>query len=350
MQSIEVQASSIPFTSFEVHYSQYRHPLILRVTHSTPPPHLETTTMGHLTGQGDLAAVSLAFFIPAIAIALYINLKHGLAKRLGWFYIILLSIFRIIGAVCVLWMETQNDRSTALIVTAAITNAAGTAPLLLALLGFLERVNSGLNDNGVKGLPQKAVFRPIHLIALAGLILAIVGGIELNSANTAHDSKAMTGHHLMQAGSILFSVLLLCIAVINGLYFHRRAYVIPAELKLVYAGLAALPFLIVRIAYTVIVAFSTSTSSSFYYRHISVWADAFMRFLPEAMVVIFFIVAGLLTPKADALERTAAHEYGSKQAEIEEGSQSRSLGDYRPSRLIRDAYRHHQASKAAEEV
>lgn len=305
--------------------------------------------MGSLNPVGELSAASLAFFCPALLIALYINFRHGFSKRLGWFYIIILSVLRIIGASCILYIQTQNNYSIGVETTAAITTAAGMAPLLLALLGFLERVNSGIEEIAPgKGFSHGMVFRPIHLIALAGLIMAIIGGVDLASASGPKDSDFSTGHHLMQAGACVFTAILVAIAVINVVFFLRREYVIPSERKLVYVGLPALPFLLVRIAYAMIIGFSTSPSDSFYYTHVSVWAEAFMRFMPEAVVVLLYIVAGLMTPKREVVPPPPQ----TKEVELEDGTvesrQQRSLGDYRPSRLVMNAYRQHQAKRAEE--
>lgn len=299
--------------------------------------------MSSLDAKGDLAAVEIAFFTPALLISIAVVIRHGFAKQLGWLYLVILSLLRLVGGSVVLYMETQNDYSSGLLTTAAITSAVGTAPLLLALLGFLERINEGMAGKGV----NTQIFRFIHLASLVGLILAIVGGTDESGSE-----PSSTGRSLMKAASILFLAMYLALCGVTLLTFHRRTHIFPSEKKLLYAGLAALPLLLVRIIYTVIVSFS-GPGSDFYFKDVNVWAESFMQFLMEAVVVTLFVTAGLMTPKKQKTAAVPVSSYketgadGSRVQNMESGyapppvSQpprpQRSLGDYRPSRLIRDA-------------
>ena len=273
--------------------------------------------------HGDLSIAELIFFVPAFFVGIYILLQHGFSKKLGWFYLTLLSIFRIVGASCFIYIEATADYNQSMLVTAAITSAIGTAPLLLALLGSLERINDGMLNYGT----PHGLFKLIHILSLAGLVLAIVGGIN---EGTPTATTSTTGEHLMRAASILFMTMCGALAFISVRTWIYRAIVLLPERKLLYAGLLALPWLFVRIAYSIIVAFA-NPESPFFYRNVGVYPKAFMQFLPEAVVVILFIIAGMLTPRMQRPEN-----------KVEEGKQSqteRSMGDYRPSRLVANAWR-----------
>ena len=313
--------------------------------------------MSPLTPKGDLAAAEIAFFSPALLVSLFIVFRHGISRQLGWFYLVLLSILRLIGSSCLLYAETQHDTSESLLECAAITSAVGTAPLLLALMGFLERLNDSMMLKG-SGLNKNFVFQPIHLTSIIALILAIVGGVKESDTNP---SSASTGHDLMEAASILFLAMYFCLAFITLLSWKRRDFLPTGEQKLVYAGLAALPLLLVRVIYTVTVAFSAA-GSDFYFRDVNVWAESFMQFLMESIVVCIFIAAGLLTPKLqyanknndveilsgpDA-ERVKQYQYQEEPSQYQQqkpahfqqqsqGAQRQNLWDYRPSKLIRNA-------------
>ncbi|KAK5124543.1 hypothetical protein LTR85_001760 [Meristemomyces frigidus] len=309
-----------------------------------------------LNPKGDLAAVEVAFFAPAICIAIFVVFRHGFAKNLGWLYLVVLSLLRIIGASCTLYMESQNNYSAGLLETAAITSAVGTAPLLLALMGFLERIHAGMEHKGLSAM----AFRPIHLAALAGLIIAIIGGVDEGHTD-ASDIK--TGKELMEAASIVFLAIYLGLAAITIWSVINIRWVLTAEKKLLQAGLLALPFLLVRLIYTVAAAFST-TGGVFYFRDVNVYVQAFMQFMMEAIVVSIFIFAGLLTPKMVKHELVEGskdiesmpmdnldgptQESGrmprreQQQAPRAQQQQQRSLGEYRPSRLIMSAITHRQ--------
>ncbi len=327
--------------------------------------------MTNITSKGGLAIAELVFLYvdlleisgpltltfvhsaPALIVAIFILFRHGFRRQLGWIYLVLLSLLRIIGASVVLYMESTGDESTSLYVTAAITSAVGTAPLLLLLLGVLSRIHDSLSITGANISPQ--IFRVIQLVSTVALILAIVGGVDQDGSNP---SDAHTGHELSEAASILFLAVLIILAAIAVLTFFRVSAVPQSEQKLVWAALAALPFLLVRVLYTVIVSFS-HPGSPFYFQDVDVYISAFMQFLMEAIVVMLFVAAGLATPKKQVQQASVAgrdceldgsagngerrtKEYGqvprsSRSGEGHQQSASRSLGDYRPSRLIRDA-------------
>lgn len=311
--------------------------------------------MTQLNSKGDLAIAELAFFAPAFCIALFVFLRHGLSKSLGWFYLVTLGLLRIIGNSCLLYSETKHDYSTSLLETYAITSSIGTAPLLLALLGILERVNAGLTTAG-KGMPEPP-FKVVHLVTIIALILAIVGGVKEPRTAAAY-AQPNTGKDLVEGASILFLLSYLCLLGSTLLAFHRIKHIDRSERKLVYAGVAALPFLFVRVLYTVLKAFDVS--KDFYYRNPNVYVEAFMQFAMEAIVVIMFITVGILTPRMVQQPRQQQSPAGQQQMEDVEGmgsmhsapqqkpmyqeprqqqQQQRNLGDYRPSRMIRNAIR-----------
>ena len=305
-----------------------------------------------LDGHGDLAAAELAFFAPAFLISAFVCFRHGFGRQLGWFYITVLSLLRIIGSSCTLYMEANNNYSAGLQETAAITSSVGTAPLLLALMGFLKRINDGMDH---KGLGQKT-FQPIQLISLASLIIAIVGGVKESDSDP---SDQATGRDLMKAAAVLFLVIWLALSAITILTITKIRWVLQAERKLIYAATA----------YTVAVGFS-NPGEAFYFRNVNVWAQAFMMFLMEAIVVSLYVLAGLMTPKYEPRELregakdiegqsmdTQRHHSEPRAIEMETGfvresaqqppryqqapreHQQRSLGDYRPSRMIINAIR-----------
>ncbi|KAK0887957.1 hypothetical protein LTR02_016758 [Friedmanniomyces endolithicus] len=271
--------------------------------------------------KGDLAAAELAFFAPALLIGIYIVFRHGFTRQMGWVYIVILAILRIVGAAATLDMETTNTASTALLETAAITSAVGTAPLLLALMGFLERINTGMEH---KGTPRLA-FRLLHLVSLAALVVAIIGGIDRMDSSA---STVSTGKTLSETAAMLFL----------GVY-------------LALAGIALSTSRIIASAFA-------NAGSVFYFGSVNVYAQAFMQFLPEAIVVVLFIVAGLMTPKMEKHQLyqgsrdvegqkvemingpTQGSGYAAPPFRQEARSQApRSVGDYMPSRLIYNAVR-----------
>ncbi|KAK4574201.1 hypothetical protein LTR86_001962 [Recurvomyces mirabilis] len=296
-----------------------------------------------LAPKGSLAAAEVAFFSPVLCIGIFLLFRHGFTRKLGWVYVVLLSILRLIGGSVTIYMDVNNNYSASLIETAAITSAVGTAPLLLALMGFLERVNQGMES---KGLPL-LIFRPLHLLSIAGLVLAIVGGVNES------DGEA-TGRTLMKAAALVFLAIYLALVAIDVRTGMMANHILSHERLLARACLLVLPFLLIRVIYTVAASFA-SPGSVFYFQDVNVYISAFMQFLMEALTVSTFIFAGLYTPKmekravrvgsTDVEEGGKDYEHDTRQVrhgvrsqqQRPEFQQPRTLGDYRPSRLLMSA-------------
>lgn len=300
--------------------------------------------------KGGLAIAEIVFWSPALIVGIFLGTRHGFGRSQGWIFISILSVLRLIGASCELYIITKHDYNTSLLTTAAICDAIGVAPLLMALSAFMSRVHKGMEHGG---LPLSA-FQPVLLLAMIGLILAIVGG----TFEADGGSQSQTGRDLMKAASIIFLAIWAFIAGIIVLTIMRISAVLPNERNLARTGLIAVPFLLVRVIYSVCSAFS-HPGGVFYIFDINVYAEAFMQFMMEAIVVCLYIFAGLTTPKApqrstdngarrkDLEGRNVEMINGPRQetgyARVQHQSPEpytrpqRNIGDYRPSRLIRNA-------------
>lgn len=310
-----------------------------------------------LPPKGDLAAAEIAFYSPAFLIALFVVIRHGFNRQLGWFYLVVLSIVRIVGSAATLYIDVNNDYSPGLIETASITSAVGTAPLLMALMGFLQRIHQGMERKGL----SINIFRPLGLASLVALIIAIVGGVD--ESHTTNPNDLSTGKDLMEAAAVVFLCVYLALSGIAIWTIDHRRYVRADEKNLMLACAVALPFLLVRIIYTVVSAFSNQ-GSAFYFRNANVYIQAFMLFLMEAIIICAYFFAGLTTPKMEQMgmlqevskdvegqrfgmgDTAPRQEYG-RAADRHHRSaprqqQQRSIGDYRPSRLIMNAIRDRQ--------
>ncbi|KAK5129409.1 hypothetical protein LTR08_003296 [Meristemomyces frigidus] len=281
--------------------------------------------------HGDLSAVEIAFFSPALCIAVFVVFRHGFKKNLGWIYLVTLSILRIVGGACTLYMEDTGKVSDGLLETAAITSAIGTAPLLLVTMGALERIHEGMEHKQASIMG----FRILHLTSLAAFILAIIGGMGVSDSDP---SKAKNGKTELEAAAVLFFCIYLGLVGYTIIAMRNTKWVLMSERKLLQACTFALPFLLVRVIYTVIVAFSDK-GSIFYFEDVNIWVKAFMQFTMEAFVVSLFIFAGLMTPKVERKPELPRSNQNQTQQRSQQRSNQRSLGDYRPSRLIGNALR-----------
>ncbi|KJY01339.1 hypothetical protein TI39_contig296g00006 [Zymoseptoria brevis] len=271
--------------------------------------------MPSLAPHGVLAAAELAFFTPSFLLALYICHRHSFrqCRTAGWFYLLLLHTLRLIGASCTLYAEPQHPTQGVLI-TAAITSAIGTAPLFLVLLGFLKRLNILLTAHN---LPTR-IFTPIHIPSLAALILAIVGINLLYDTSSSSPTHA-TGRALFETSTLIFLVIYLALALILAHTTYRLPHVPTSERILVFAGLAVLPFMSVRIVYVVCVGFA-SPGSTFDSADPDAWIQAFMQFAMEAACVVLYIWAGVASPRQEAVDKEGKRERQGEKGMEEMGS------------------------------
>ncbi|KAK5114183.1 hypothetical protein LTR62_002753 [Meristemomyces frigidus] len=297
-----------------------------------------------LAPKGCLAATEIAFFAPILCIGIFLLFRHGFGKKLGWLYIVLLSLLRLIGGSVTLYMNINNTFTSGLLETAAITSAIGTAPLLLALMGFLERINQNMEHEGL----STNLFRPLHLASLAALILAIIGGTDEAEGESV-------GRILIKVAAIIFLVIYLALVAITVRTGTLSRHVLSTEHILLRACILVLPILLIRIIYTVCASFANQ-GSVFYYQDVNVYISAFMQFLMEALTVSMFVFAGMLTPKmekrsarvgsAEQLELGQQQEYEVvEERKHQKGKQQQRPGnqrptnvwDYRPSKFIMNA-------------
>ena len=111
-----------------------------------------------LDARGDISVAELVIYVPVLCVSILLVVRHGINKKLGWFFLVLLSIstifishishsvladtslVRIIGASTHIASELSSSSNTTLHIVYSIMEASGLSPLLLASLGFLETV------------------------------------------------------------------------------------------------------------------------------------------------------------------------------------------------------------------
>ena len=243
-----------------------------------------------LSSRQILNIVELAYYGISIPLIAFILVKHGFGRQIGWFYLAILAILRIIGAAT--GLASESNSSQGLIETSVICFSVGISPLLLALLGILKRINEGMKGHGVARRYEQI----IHLPILVGLILGIVAGTEEFSSNA---STRKGGYSLLKAASILFLVGLVALATVCFQTFTRREWIIDGEMRLLMASVLSLPFILVRVTYTMISAFSqpSNTFSIISGTTRAVVIQAIMSVAMEFVVVALYVAAGLTVRK-----------------------------------------------------
>ncbi|KIM84628.1 hypothetical protein PILCRDRAFT_818206 [Piloderma croceum F 1598] len=255
--------------------------------------------MPSLNDHGKLGAATIPFYVPILIISFVLVLRHGFTRDSGWIFVFIFSIVRILGGALLIAAQLVRPGNTNLYVAASILEAAGLSPLLLATLGFLRTV--GKNSFSEHGrMPN--VFRLLGLLGIVALALSIYGGII--ATVPSDQSKSNTFRHI---GSILFAVFYGLLAAVHAVCWlhadtlmkHRRTLLIGISL--------ALPFLGVRVVYTVLASFSgspiatsTTTTTNSLSKFNLINGDwriyLVMALVMEYIVVIIYTTVGAMLP------------------------------------------------------
>ncbi|KAL9045551.1 MAG: hypothetical protein Q9214_001422 [Letrouitia sp. 1 TL-2023] len=256
-----------------------------------------------------LAIAELVFYIPALNIAVFVCFRHGRGRFGPWFFIGNLALIRIVGGI--LSIVANNNHDLSLIITAAVLNGVGLSLLLLSMLSMLKRVNEGIASGGIPAL----IFNLLHIPIIVATALAAYGSIKLYGEDV---SKHETGRNISRVGIVIFVLVFVFFVVLNAYTFLRSSSVRPGEKRILLATGASLPFIAVRIVYTLLAYFVTG-SNTFSLRNGSIAVQAAMGVAEEWVTVILYLAAGILAPKI-AREEVRVEQFAW-------GTQGRGKGD-----------------------
>jgi hypothetical protein len=235
-----------------------------------------------------LAICELIFFSPAFLVSIAVVYKHGAGKRLGWRFLVMISLFRVVGAICaIVFVESPSSGVT---ITYDIMNNFGLSAIIYTALGLLGRVGAGMEGHG---LPFQ-LFRVLGLPGLAGLVLSIVGATNLLGDNSSNTSQ---GFAELKAAVLLFLAVYVADILITMHAFFKAAHVRAGERRLLYAVSATLPFMAVRMIYSILCVFANKPKyfSSWNLEWTAILVHGLMGVLMEVIIVTIFIIVGLLT-------------------------------------------------------
>ncbi|KAK8069878.1 hypothetical protein PG994_006494 [Apiospora phragmitis] len=181
-----------------------------------------------------IATAQLVLFFIALCLGIYFKLSH----RNGWFCIGMFSIFRVVGAGCMLGTIT-NDASSVW-AGVFVCESFGMALIVFLLLEFMSRAN-----NAVPTVHPRWFWYP-QVITWADIGLAIGGFASASKTDSLSPTK------YTQASFGLFTGLYL-IVVFTFWQFWRVRPTFPRDEKLVLRCVGvSLPLLAIRTAYSLI--------------------------------------------------------------------------------------------------
>jgi hypothetical protein len=143
------------------------------------------------------------------------------------------------------------------------------------------------------------LFQLTHIIVLVGLIMAIVSGSDAASNNPSTLDSART---YRKASAVLLIVALILISLMVVFLASRARLIVPGDRPIIRCALLAVPFLLVRVAYTLLIAFDKSMNPL----TPNIYIEAFMQILMEFIAYALFLAAGVMASKTNPVD----HPYG----------------------------------------
>ncbi len=91
-----------------------------------------------LSEREDIAIAEVAVYLPLLCLAVYVCVRHGFIKQLGWLYLVIFCTLRIAsGIMGIIYAKHPNSITDA--IWAAVLGSVGLSPLFLVGIDLLER-------------------------------------------------------------------------------------------------------------------------------------------------------------------------------------------------------------------
>ena len=235
--------------------------------------------------------VEIVYFVPALPFTIWVCVMHGFNREAGWLLLTVLSLVRIVGAATgvAAWKEPTNE---SLVETSIITSSIGSATLVAALTGVVNRIDTGTGGSSLS--PRTRTW--LQIIGLVSVILCIVGGTKLADSDPETRSE---GQSYIKACIILVLIQLLATAMILSLSARKWRYIWEGDRILFFVAAACLPFVLVRVIYSICAAFNPNSSVFGPTSRIvvAVAVRAALAIAMEIIAVTLLIFGGLKAPK-----------------------------------------------------
>ena len=208
-----------------------------------------------LTVHNNISIAQIVLYVPFLAVAIFLCIRHGFGSNAGWFFLVVFSLLRIIGAALQI-AATAQPKNLGLFFGALTLQAIGLSDFIIMLLALIKRACES-TERARSVIVNPRVLYWSQLLVFVALILGIIGG------TTAGSNYADTGMYkvssLSQASVGLtiggFVLLVLATAQLG----FNVSHVDQGERRLVLAIALTLPFLLVRVLYQAVGTFDRNS-------------------------------------------------------------------------------------------
>ncbi|PVH77620.1 hypothetical protein DL98DRAFT_573643 [Cadophora sp. DSE1049] len=259
-----------------------------------------------------IAYAEICVYVPVFILTLIVVFRHGFKKQLGWIYLAIFCVIRIAGAGFKIDESKSPDKTNT--EWSGILQSVGLSPLLMASLGLLKRVtdevsnhvrsqsNAFAGGSGIAGLITKRatansrrsrIIQVMQLPTMIALTLCIIGGTDQADSSP---SEIKTGKKYTKIGIIIFLFVYLLLSSLVVITMKDIGNAMKGEKRIYFAVLCALPFLAVRLLWSLLSAFSHNTDFSLTGSGKPL-IQLFMAVVEEFVIVCMYTLAGLAAHK-----------------------------------------------------
>jgi hypothetical protein len=201
-------------------------------------------TIGYRDG---VSIAEIAVYVPGLVIAIYLSIHHGFSRSAGWYFLVIFTLARVLGA-CLQLATISSPTNINLYIGYGILSNIGLSPLMLAALGLLSRLVDNINRTHRTFISHR-MFKLVELVIIVGLILGIVGGVE--AGNNFTSTGTFVPGTLNKVGTALFIVCYVAIVLSTILLSFSIQHATHGEKRILFAVAISLPFLLVRLVYSI---------------------------------------------------------------------------------------------------
>ncbi|KAE9363244.1 hypothetical protein N431DRAFT_390915, partial [Stipitochalara longipes BDJ] len=242
----------------------------------------------NLTNRNVLSIIECVFYVPTTIASLFLCIRHccrGGRAQIAWIFLYLYCHVRVAEAA--LGLATISTSSVAVYTTSILFSLIGVPLLLLTAFGLLNRIYINLAKNyptRIKGWYIKILQVPFT----AAIVLCARGAS--GSTADASDGGSYRPQILTQVGIGLCTVGFVVVVILTGTMLRRQSHAEPNERRLLNTVILSLPFLSIRMIYTLLITFWDRNLFKSYEGDVLV--IGLMAVLPEMVVVVIYIIEG----------------------------------------------------------
>jgi hypothetical protein len=246
------------------------------------------------TKSNILSIIELSFYAPITVLSLFLCIRHccrGQRSQIAWIFLYLYCHIRVAEAA--LGLATIASPSVAVYGTSILFSLIGVPTLFLTTLGLLNRVYVAL----AKKYPTK--IKAVYLWLLQIPFEAAIGICARGASNSTADLSngpyrvqilTKVGVALCTFGFLVMVILTCCIG-------RRQSHLEPNEWRLLHTVIRSMPFLSIRLMYTILTTFMDRNVFRAYEGNVLV--IGLMAVLPEMIVVVLYVVEGFMMPRLE---------------------------------------------------